>query len=405
MNKVYARKRQTKTGYSWEWRFEAPKGGEKRKQISKSGYRSESEALAAGYAEINRRKSEGIVSEASITMNELLSEYTEQILLPGLAKGTADNYRSLTANHISPAIGSLEISEITSGIILDLYNKVRLAEVSQFPLEGIRRILNGAFEYATVRGYIASDPMNGLKLPKSINKTTEKSAYTPHQIQLMSRALLQTNDRRLPFQIAALTGMRESEIAGLQWSDIDMNARVIHVRQQLHCNGSDMYFGPTKTGAIRDIPFGDMLSKILIEAKKRQIENKEKWGKKYRYALRLADSHVSYDTEAGCAGHLDMVCTKADGRCLQAWDFKAISSVIKDAFDDEFSFHLLRHSHATIALDSGAGIKAVADRLGHKDVRTTLAVYTHVSPAMRTKTAELIEEEFSDSSLELVHTA
>lgn len=405
MNKVYARKRQTKTGYSWEWRFEAPKVGEKRKQISKSGYRSESEALAAGYAEFNRISTEGAVSEASISMEKLIAEYTEQILFPGLSRGTADNYRALVSNHISPAIGSLEISEITSGIILDFYNKVRLAGVSQFPLEGIRRILNGAFEYATVRGYMASDPMNGLKLPKSINKTTEKSAYTPHQIQLMSRALLPTNDRRLPFLIAAFTGMRESEIAGLQWCDVDMSSRVIHVRQQLHCNGSDMYFGPTKTGAVRDVPFGNSLAEILREARKRTIENKEKWGEKYRYALRLANSHVSYDTEAGCAGHLDFVCTKVDGRCLAAWDFKAISSVIKDAFDDEFTFHLLRHSHATIALDSGAGIKAVADRLGHKDVRTTLAVYTHVSPAMRTKTAELIEEEFSDRSLELVHTA
>lgn len=63
-------------------------------------------------------------------------------------------------------------------------------------------------------------------------------------------------------------------------------------------------------------------------------------------------------------------------------------------------------NYRTIALDSGAGIKAVADRLGHKDIRTTLAVYTHVSPSMRVKTADLIEKEFSDKPLELVvHTA
>ncbi len=405
MNKVYTRQRMTKNGYSWEWRFELPRVEGKRKQCSKSGYGTESEALAAGYAAFNRIKSEGPSCNQSITMNELLSEYTEQILLPGLAKGTADNYRALIANHIAPTIGDIKISEISSGHILETYNTVRLKGVSQFPLEGIKRILSGAFEYATVRGYIVSDPIESLNLPKSIKKTSEKTAYTPHQIKMMSNTLLPTNDRRLPFLIAAFTGMREAEIAGLQWCDVDMSSRVIHVRQQLHCNGSDMYFGPTKTGAIRDIPFGDMLSKILIEAKKRQIENKEKWGEKYRYALRLADGHVSYSSEGGCAGHLDMVCTKADGRCLQAWDFKAIASVIKEAFDDEYTFHLLRHSHCTTALDAGAPVKAVADRLGHKDIRTTLAVYTHVSPAMRLKTAELVEKEFSEKPLELVHTA
>lgn len=405
MNKVYARKRQTKTGYSWEWRFELPRVEGKRKQCSKSGYGTESEALAAGYAEFNRIKSEGPSCNQSITMNELLSEYTEQILFPGLSEGTVNNYRGLISNHIFPGIGALKLSEITSGTILDLYNKVRLARVSQYPLEGIRRILSGAFEYAVVKGYIASDPIDGLNLPKSIKKTSEKTAYTPHQIKMMSNTLLPTNDRRLPFLIAAFTGMRESEIAGLQWCDVDMSSRVIHVRQQLHCNGSDMYFGPTKTGAIRDIPFGDMLSKILIEAKKRQIENKEKWGEKYRCAVRLADGHISYNSECGCADHLDFVCTKADGRCLAAWDFKAISAVIKEAFDDEYTFHLLRHSHCTTALDAGAPVKAVADRLGHKDIRTTLAVYTHVSPSMRLKTAELVEKEFSEKPLELVHTA
>lgn len=106
MCKVYTRKRQTKTGCSWEWRFEMPRTGGKRKQLSKSGYRSESEALAAGYAEFNRISTEGAVSESSITMNELLAEYVEQILLPGLSKGTANNYRAIIANHISPDLGT-----------------------------------------------------------------------------------------------------------------------------------------------------------------------------------------------------------------------------------------------------------------------------------------------------------
>ena len=103
---------------------------------------------------------------------------------------------------------------------------------------------------------------------------------------------------------------------------------------------------------------------------------------------------------------IDLVCTKSDGSNLHTWDFKAISAILKSSYDNSFSFHALRHSHCTTALDAGATVKAVADRMGHKDVRTTLAVYTHVSPSMRVKTAELVEKEFSDKQLELVvHTA
>lgn len=406
MCKVYTHQRMTKSGYSWEWRFEASRTCEKRRQISKSGYHSESEALAAGYAEFNRIKVEGAVSESSITMNELLAEYVEQILLPGLSKGTANNYRAIIANHISPDLGTLKLAEITSGQILDMYNSIRLQGVSQFPLDGIRRVLSGAFEYAKVKGYISSNTMDGLKLPKSISKATEKTAYTPQQIQMMSESLPSTNDRRLPFMLAALTGMRESEIAGLTWDDVDMVNRVLCVREQLHCNGAEAFFGPTKNSVVRHIPFGDTLAEILTEARKRKSENENRLGDRFAHPVRFADGRISYNAESGEGKKLDMVCSKADGRCLAAWDFKSISTIIKDRFNPEFTFHLLRHSHCTTALGAGAPVKAVADRLGHKDVRTTLSVYAHVSAQARRETADIIERYFrDDNSFKLVRTA
>lgn len=405
MCKVYTRQRTTKSGSSWEWRFEMPRKCGKRKQLSKSGYRSESEALAAGYAEFNRIRTEGVSCGSSKTMNKLLDEYTEQILYPGLSQGTADNYRALIANHIFPALGTLRLAEITSGQILDMYNFVRLKGVSQSPLEGIKRILGGAFEYAVVKGYMSSNPMNGLRFPKSIIKPSEKTAYTPHQIQMMSESLPSTNDRRLPFMLAALTGMRESEIAGLTWDDIDMKSRVICVSEQLHCNGTDMYFGPTKNGIIRYIPFRGSLAEILKKAREKKAENENQLGDRFSHPVRRADGRISHGAETVSGKILDMVCTKSDGRCLASWDFKAISTAMKKRFDPDFTFHLLRHSHCTMALDAGASVKAVADRMGHKDVRTTLAVYAHVSPQLRSETAEIVESQFADDSLELVQTA
>lgn len=407
MSKVYTRQRQTKTGCSWEWRFEAPRTCEKRRQLSKSGYRSEAEALAAGYAEFNRIKAEGAVLKASITMKELLVEYADQILNPGLARGTADNYRALIANHITPAIGDVKLSEITSGQILDMYNTVRLKGVSQFPLEGIKRILSGAFEYATVKGYVCSDPIDGIKFPKTINRTSEKSAYSPNQIMLMAESLPETSDRRLPFLIASHTGMRESEIAGLTWDDINMEARVIRVSEQLHCHGTEMYFGPTKNGVVRYIPFHDSLATALEEARDRKVEYENKYGESFIHPVRLADGHISYRADSASGKPLNLVCTKSDGRSLASWDFKAISTFIKNRFDPDFTFHLLRHSHCTTALEAGASVKAVADRLGHKDVRTTLAVYAHVSARTRRETADIIERSFARDSddLRLVITA
>lgn len=299
----------------------------------------------------------------------------------------------------------MKLSEITSGKILDLYNNVRLSGVSQFPLEGIKRILSGAFEYAQVKGYVTTDPLDGLKLPKSIRKTTEKTAYTPQQIKVMAESLPETNDRKLPFLIAAYTGMRESEIAGLTWNDIDMESRVIRVSEQLHCNDTDMYFGPTKNSLVRCILFGESLAAILKEARKRKDEDENRLGDLFARPVRLADGRISYHADSESGKPLNLVCTKDDGRCLASWDFKAISTIIKNRFDPDFTFHLLRHSHCTTAIDAGAPVKAVADRLGHKDIRTTLAVYSHVSSHMRRETADIIESSFADDGLRLVRTA
>lgn len=402
MNTVYTRKRQSKNGTSWEWRFELPRIDGKRKQCSKSGYNSEAEALSAGYLEFNRLNSKD--RSARITIDELITEYTEKILYPGLNKGTMDNYRALIANHISPSIGTLEMSEISLGKILTMYNDVRLSGVSKFPLEAIRRILNGAFEYARNMGYVSTNPIEQIQFPKSINKPIERTAYSTQQIKLMAESLPATNDRRLPFMLAALTGMRESEIASLQWSDVDLENHTLKVSEQLHCSSSKVYFGPVKNGGTRVIPFGPMLEAILKEAKDKQRRFKSISGiKNYRDVDgNLIRAQVMPD---GCK-QIELVCTKADGSNLHTWDFKAISAIMKSNHDKNFTFHALRHSHCTTALDAGATVKAVADRMGHKDVRTTLAVYTHVSPSMRVKTAELVEKEFSDKQLELVvHTA
>ena len=408
MQKVYTRQRPTKSGIRWEWRFEGPKNLGKRTQYSKSGYHSESEALAAGYAalaEYNRTRNKGC---KSITMEALLSEYTEIILYPGLSKGTADNYRAIVSNHIVPEIGDLSVAEVNSGRILDLYNDVRLKGVSMFPLEGIRRILGGAFEYALMKDYIERNPMDRLKFPKSIARHQEKTVYTPHQINEMALSLPSENDRRLPFSIAALTGMRESEIAGLTWENIDMENRVIHVREQLHCGGAEASFGPTKNGIVREIPFRGRLAAVLENARIRQQNNEKTYGAGYIHTYRLPDGKLvcGVTGQIKDADEVHLVCTKADGRNISAWDFKAISRIIRKAGAEDFSFHVgTRHSHTTECLDAGASLKAVADRLGHKDIRTTLAVYAHVNPEARNDVADRIENCFADDGLKLVRTA
>lgn len=58
----------------------------------------------------------------------------------------------------------------------------------------------------------------------------------------------------------------------------------------------------------------------------------------------------------------------------------------------ELDYHSLRHTHTTMLLSSGANIKAVQERLGHKNLDITLQVYTHVTDEMRKKTIDILNE-------------
>ena len=167
-----------------------------------------------------------------------------------------------------------------------------------------------------------------------------------------------------------------------------------------------MRFRPTKNGLTRNIPFSRRLADILKEAKKMKQENENRPDIHHYRPVRLENGFVTYKDGNAAEGEiLDFVCTKNDGRCLGTWDFKAISSIIQDKFDKDFTFHSLRHSYVTIALDAGASLKSVQYTAGHKDIRTTLGVYAHVSDKALYDTAERIEQCFDDDGLKLVRPA
>jgi integrase len=135
--------------------------------------------------------------------------------------------------------------------------------------------------------------------------------------------------------------------------------------------------GTTKTASSnRKIAIGDTLIKILKSHKKFQKEMKLKYGKYYN------DKNNALP---------NLICTKEDGSQLTYRNLGRITESAKNKLNLYFTFHMLRHTHATMMIQSGVNIKDVLYRLGHSKVSTTLDVYSHVTDESKNLAVEIFE--------------
>jgi integrase len=86
-----------------------------------------------------------------------------------------------------------------------------------------------------------------------------------------------------------------------------------------------------------------------------------------------------------------MVCIAENGEYTSTDSFKYCSRIIHTELGLAFDYHSLRHTHATILIESGANVKDVQTRLGHTNIQTTLQTYVHDTEAMASQSVDIFE--------------
>jgi len=162
--------------------------------------------------------------------------------------------------------------------------------------------------------------------------------------------------------------MRQGEILGLRWRDIEFDRKTLNVRQTLSHTGE--LVNATKTAASsRTIALPDQLVAELKKHKITQAEEKLKAGSLY------TNNELVVATQLG---------TPLNPRNL----VRNFYGLIKKTELNKIRFHDLRHTHASLLLIQGAHPKVVSERLGHADTRITLDTYSHLLPNMQEETAK-----------------
>ncbi|WP_158738482.1 site-specific integrase [Alteribacillus sp. YIM 98480] len=182
------------------------------------------------------------------------------------------------------------------------------------------------------------------------------------------------DDLYIFFHLALSTGMRPGEILGLKWSDIDPHKKVVRVVRSLT---RQMEFKAPKTGTgKRYITLDDETISQLKSHRTRQKEKIMRAGKAYD-----KKSDLVIATRLGNPVNQRNV--------LRTW-YRITEPLVEQWKVNQIRMYDLRHTHASMMLSEGVHPKVVSERLGHASVRTTLDIYSHITPGLQQEAAQKI---------------
>ena len=399
MAKINVRKR----GNSWEFRFETARVGDKRTQVSKGGFETKKAALEAGTEAMNQYNNSGAVIEPSkISLSDYLDQWMEKYCKVALKPATVENYEKNIRLRIKPALGQYALSSVKTASIQKLINDMFNEGYSRNTISTVKRILSGAMRYAIdTDGVLLVNPTARVRLPsvRAVPENPTRSSpnvfIPPEMIDRIFARFPEGTSTFIPMQLGYRCGMRIGEAFGVCWDDVDFDAMTISIKRQAQWDveKQQWYMTAPKYDSFRTIEMDERLGEILQREHEKQLRARQYYGERYTQLFVSVDGIIN---TTGEGNKIFPVAVREDGTYIGPRTMQHASGVIHHELGyPEFTFHSLRHTHATMLVESGAPIKYVQERLGHKDAQVTMRIYSHLSQKQKSDGRALIDKIFS----------
>ncbi len=279
-------------------------------------------------------------------------------------------YAYISKGFVIPAFGPKQIADLRAPQIERLYSELLARGLSPRTVHHVHAVLHAALEQA-VRWNCVARNVVGLVDPPKVERR-EIRALSPEQVRTLLTTLKGDRWETL-VRVALATGMRQSELLGLKWADVDLGAGVIQVRRQL---SREMRLVETKTGRGRQIDLPPLAVLGLRQHRTSQNENRLLLGSEWE------DNDLVFCTHEGRPlGHRNVL--------------RAFKLVLQRAELPAVSFHALRHTAATLMFLNNEPPKVIQERLGHSTIQVTMDIYSHLMPGMGKAAAERLDRFFA----------
>ena len=187
-------------------------------------------------AEVTVNVDKGIhtATSKSVTVAQAAEDWLGYVGGEGRERSTVERYEQLVRLHIIPRLGNEKLAKLTTPRI-NAFRDDLLKAISRPTARKVLAALKGLLKDAKRRGNVAQNVASDVSIKISqrdrLKLEVGKNIPTRDEIQRIIDAAEPGKGRAL-LLTAALTGMRASELRGLRWSDVDLNKRLIHVRQR-----------------------------------------------------------------------------------------------------------------------------------------------------------------------------
>jgi integrase len=342
------------------------------RRVRKTFYGRTRREVQAALSESLQRQRFGlpILTDERLTVGAFLERWLDLSIASSVRASTHRRYAQIVRTHLVPALGRIQLRKLEVHHVQLLLNARLAAGLGPRTVHHLRAVLRGALNQAQREGHVARNVAALTHGPRVPHR--EVQPLDPEQTRRFLNAAAGDPLEAL-YVLAITTGLRQGELLGLQWEDIDLEAQTLRVRQAVQRVGGKLVFVEPKTRqSRRSVPYPPMAAIALKTHRTRQIEDRLFAGPRWR------EYHLVFASSIG---------TPLDGTNVT----HRLRRLLQNHGLPRQRFHDLRHTAASLLLAQGVHPRVVMELLGHSQISLTMNTYMHVIPTLERDAADRIE--------------
>lgn len=356
------RKRELPSG-SIVWQADYKDGSGKRRSKQFPRRKDADEFLLTARGEV--RAGVHVAESQSITIKKAADLWIERAEAEKLEASTLASYRQHRDIHIVPRIGAIKLSAATVPWVQGFADELAKT-LSRAMVKKVLGSLSAIFTEAQRKGLAAQNPVSAVKV--RMPKRDKGRPEMPTMAELRAILKATPDKHKALIYTAAFTGLRASELRGLQWSDIDLDGGVLHVLRR--ADPYNVLGVPKSEAGTRTVPIGPTVVSILKAWK--EVCSKGELDLVFPNGAGNIESHANLLNRVFWPIQIDAGVSAPTGE-----KDKDGKPVVKA----KFSLHALRHAAAAMWIDQGVTAKRIQVLMGHASIQQTFDRYGYLFEA------------------------